>query len=173
MPGAGKSTVGRELARRLGWDFTDADAELERRCGASVSTIFEMEGEAGFRQREAALLDELTQRASIVLATGGGAVLRADNRVRLRERGLVIYLRATVDEILRRTRNDRSRPLLQVTNPRARLDQLLSERAPLYEEVAHLSFDSGAGNPRRLVERILDCTAVRTALGLPPEASLQ
>jgi len=173
MPGAGKSTVGRELARRLGWDFIDADVELERRCGASVSTIFEMEGEAGFRQREAALLDELTQRAAIVLATGGGAVLGADNRVRLRERGLVIYLRATVDEILRRTRNDRARPLLQVADPRARLEQLLSERAPLYEEVAHVSFNSGAGNPRRLVERILDCTAVRTALGLQPGASLQ
>lgn len=173
MPGTGKSTVGRELARRLGWDFIDADAELEQRCGASVATIFEMEGEAGFRQREAALLNELTQRSGIVLATGGGAVLREDNRVRLRDRGLVLYLRATVDEILRRTRNDRSRPLLQVPDPRARLEQLLAERAPLYEQVAHLSFNSGAGNPRRLVERILHDAAVRAALGLPPEASLQ
>lgn len=173
MPGSGKSTVGRELARRLVREFVDADSEIERRCGTRVATIFELEGEVGFRQREAALLDELTQRTGIVLATGGGAVLLAESRTRLRERGVVIYLRATVDEILRRIRGDRSRPLLQVADPRARLEQLLAEREPLYGEVAHLTFDSGAGNPRRLVERILDNAAVRAGVGLREGASLQ
>ena len=113
MMGAGKSTIGRLLADAIGFEFVDADRELEARSGVSIPTIFEIEGETGFRRREAALLDELTQQAGIVLATGGGAVLDAATRQRLRERGLVIYLRATADEVLRRTRRDKSRPLLQ------------------------------------------------------------
>jgi shikimate kinase len=156
MMGAGKSTVGRLLAQQLNYLFVDADRELEARSGVPIPTIFEIEGEAGFRRREIGLLDELTQRESIVLATGGGAILDADMTLLMRQRGLVIYLRASADEIFRRTRQDRSRPLLQTADPRARIDQLLSEREPLYEKAAHLVFQSAASNPRRLVSRLLE-----------------
>jgi shikimate kinase len=131
MMGAGKSTIGRLLAQALRFEFVDADRELEARSGVPIPTIFEIEGEAGFRRREAALLDELTQRPRIVLATGGGAILDANTRDALRQRGLVIYLRASSDEIVRRTRHDRSRPLLQTDNPRSRIDELLVQREPL------------------------------------------
>ena len=153
MMGAGKSTVGRLLARRCGFEFIDCDRELEARSGVSVATIFELEGEGSFRRREAALLDELTQRPRTVLATGGGAVLGEENRRHLRERGLVIYLRASLDEILRRTQKDRGRPLLQTADRRGRIEQLLAERAALYEEIAHVSVQSGSGSPSRLVAR--------------------
>jgi shikimate kinase len=166
MMGAGKTTVGRLLARALDFEFIDCDRELEARSGVSISTIFELEGEAGFRRREAALIDELTHRSRAVLATGGGAVLRADNRAHLRERGLVIYLQASADEIARRTANDKSRPLLQTADPRARIVELLAEREPLYLETAHLSFASPAANPRRLVKRILEDPRVRARLQL-------
>ncbi len=156
MMGAGKSTVGRLLAQQLNYEFIDADRELEARSGVPIPTIFEIEGEAGFRRREIGLLGELTQLAGIVLATGGGAVLDAQLAESMKERGLVIYLRASADEIFRRTRQDRSRPLLQTANPRARIDQLLAEREPLYERAAHLVFQSAASNPRRLVARLLE-----------------
>ena len=139
MMGAGKTTVGRLLAQSIGFDFVDVDREIELRSGVRIPTIFEIEGESGFRRREAALLDELTGRERLVLATGGGAVLDAQSRQRLRERGLVIYLRASADEVYRRTRKDRARPLLQTDNPRARIEQLLVEREPLYAETAHLT----------------------------------
>jgi shikimate kinase len=155
MMGVGKTTIGRLLAQAAGLEFIDCDRELEARAGVSVATIFEVEGEDGFRRREAALLDELTQRGGVVLATGGGAVLREDNRRHLRERGLVIYLHATVDEIVRRTRRDSTRPLLQTEDPRARIEELLAQRDPLYRQTAHLSFQSGIMNPRKLVKRIL------------------
>jgi shikimate kinase len=161
MMAAGKTTVGRLLAQSLGYEFIDADRELEARSGVLVATIFAIEGEDGFRRREAALLDELSQRAGIVLATGGGAILNADTRRLLKERGLVLYLRANSDEIHRRTRNDRSRPLLQTDDPRARIEQLLRERQPLYEATAHLVFHSAAANPKRLVRRILDAPEIR------------
>lgn len=162
MMGAGKTTVGRLLANALGFEFIDADRELEARSGALIATIFSVEGEEGFRRRESVLLDELTQRPGIVLATGGGAVLNADTRRRLKERGLVVYLRATGDEIHRRTRNDRSRPLLQqAADPRARIDELLAQRKPLYEAAAHLTFQSASANPRRLVRRLLEEPAIR------------
>jgi shikimate kinase len=154
MMGAGKSTVGRLLAEALGFAFIDADRELEARSGVPIPTIFEIEGEAGFRRRESTLLDELTTRPGIVLATGGGAVLDAETRTRLQERGLVIYLRASADEVFRRTRRDKSRPLLQTDDPRSRIDALLTERDPLYAATAHLTFQSAAANPRRLVERL-------------------
>lgn len=168
MMGAGKTTVGRLLAQALGFEFVDADRELEARSGALIATIFSVEGEEGFRRREAALLDELTQRTRIVLATGGGAILNADTRSRLRERGLVLYLRATAEEIQRRTRNDRSRPLLQTADPRARIDELLGQREPLYEETAHLTFQSASTNPRRLVRRLLDEPAISRLATLAP-----
>lgn len=155
MMGAGKTTVGRMLAGDLGFGFVDADRELEARSGVSIPTIFAVEGEAGFRRREAALLDELSQRTGIVLATGGGAVLDAGTRERLHQRGLVIYLRASADEVYRRTRRDKSRPLLQNDDPRATIDALLAEREPLYAQTAHLTFQSASANPRRLVERLL------------------
>ena len=131
------------------------------RSGVSIPTIFEIEGEDGFRRRETVLLDELSQRPRIVLATGGGAVLDEQTRQRLRERALVIYLRATADEVHRRTRRDKSRPLLQADNPRERIEQLLAEREPLYAQTAHLSFQSAAANPKRLVERLATHPEVR------------
>lgn len=137
MMGAGKSTAGRRLAQRLGRRFVDADATLEERCGVTVSTIFELEGEEGFRRREAAILEELTRMPSIVLATGGGAVLAAENRRLLRERGHVVYLKASPADLWHRLRRDRSRPLLRTANPRERIVELLAEREPLYEIVAH------------------------------------
>ncbi|MEJ2567017.1 MAG: shikimate kinase [Gammaproteobacteria bacterium] len=118
LMGAGKSTIGRHLAKSLGMEFVDSDHELERRTGASIPLIFDVEGEAGFRQREKKLIDELTQRNRIVLATGGGVVLDPDNRAWLRERGRVIYLYATVEQLLTRTAKDRNRPLLQTADPR-------------------------------------------------------
>jgi shikimate kinase len=155
MMGAGKTTVGRLLARELKYEFVDCDREIETRSGVAIATIFEVEGEEGFRRREAAILDELTQRSGIVLATGGGAVLRPENRARLRSRGLVIYLQASVDEIVRRTASDKTRPLLQTDDPRARIEQLLAQRAPLYAETAHLTFHSSVASAHRLVRRIL------------------
>lgn len=162
MMGAGKSTVGRLLANQLHFDFVDADRELEVRSGVPIPTIFEIEGEAGFRRREAALLDELTQRQRVVLATGGGAILDPGTRDALKKRGLVIYLRASLDEILRRTRHDRSRPLLRsADDPRARIDELLAQREPLYAATADLVFQSAASNPRRLVARLVEHPQVR------------
>jgi shikimate kinase len=155
MMGAGKSTIGRHLARQAGLAFIDVDRELELRAGVSIATIFAVEGEPAFRQRETQLLDELTQRPGVVLATGGGAVLAAENRAMLRERGLVLYLDASADEIHRRTRGDTARPLLQGDDPQARIAALLATRDPLYREVAHRVFRSPAGNPRRLVARVL------------------
>jgi shikimate kinase len=161
MMGAGKSTIGRLLASQLQFEFVDADRELEARSGVPIPTIFEIEGEGGFRKREAALLDELTQRPRIVLATGGGAILDPGTRDLLKQRGLVIYLRASIDEILRRTRHDRSRPLLQTADPRTRIDELLAQREPLYAATADLVFQSAVSNPRRLVARLIEHPQVR------------
>jgi len=136
--GAGKSTIGRLLAKTLGVGFIDSDKEIERKTGVSIPMIFELEGEAGFRLREKAVIAELTQRQNIVLATGGGAVLDADNRRYLSERGFVVYLQTSVAEQLRRTRLDNHRPLLRTHNPRARLEALLEVRDPWYREVADL-----------------------------------
>ena len=164
MMGAGKSTVGRLLARRCGFDFIDCDRELEARSGVTIATIFELEGEEGFRRREAALIDELTQRPRTVLATGGGAILDEDSRRHLRGRGLVIYLRASLDEILRRTQKDRARPLLQTEDRRGRISKLLAEREALYEATAHVTVQSSAGNPNRLVARLMQDEQVAAAL---------
>lgn len=150
--GAGKTTVGRRLAQTLRRDFVDSDHEIEQRAGAKIPLIFELEGEPGFRSREKAMIAELTQRPAIVLATGGGAVLDADNRRCLVGRGFVVYLHASVDEQLRRTRLDQNRPLLQTGDPHARLSQLIEQREPLYREVADCII-STEGQPIKHVVR--------------------
>lgn len=136
--GAGKTTIGRQLAKALGLEFMDSDHEIEHRTGASISLIFEVEGEQGFRRREREVIDDLTQRSGMVLATGGGAVLDPANRTHLAGRGQVVYLRASLEHLLKRTAKDRNRPLLQTEDPRARLQQILEVRDPLYREVADL-----------------------------------
>lgn len=153
--GAGKTTVGRAVAHELGRPFFDTDHEIETRCGVRIATIFELEGEEGFRQRESRVLDELTQRSGIVLATGGGAVLRPENRAMLRARGQVVYLDATLPEIWRRTRRNRNRPLLQTDNPRARLEALFCERDPLYREIAHIVMPAHGGSIAQAVANVL------------------
>lgn len=155
MMGAGKTTIGRGLARILGREFIDLDHELEARCGVRVPVIFEIEGEAGFRRREAAALEECTRRRNIILATGGGAILSADNRRLLHERGVVVYLRASVDELFRRTSRDRNRPLLATADPYGTLCGLLALREPLYAETADLTVDTGATPVSNLVKSIL------------------
>ena len=140
--GAGKSAVGRQLARQLRLEFIDSDAEIERRTGVDIPFIFEKEGEAGFRRREAAIIDELTRLDGIVLATGGGSVIDPQNRARLRSRGCVVYLRTSVEQQLSRTRNGCERPLLAGVDPRTQLGKLMAEREPLYREIADLTVDT-------------------------------
>ncbi|MDR0234263.1 MAG: shikimate kinase [Zoogloeaceae bacterium] len=141
LMGSGKTTVGRQLAKRLGRAFLDSDHEIEARTGVRIPTIFEIEGEAGFRRREAQVIEALTQQQGIVLATGGGAVLDAQNRQLLRQRGWTVYLDAQPALLWERTRYDRNRPLLQTENPRERLERLYAERDPLYRETAHFVAD--------------------------------
>lgn len=141
--GAGKSTVGKQLAKALGRDFYDSDKEIEKRTGVSISWIFEMEGEAGFRLREQKVIDELTELKNIVLATGGGAVLAEQNRRALRSRGYVVYLSASVEQLLRRTNKDKNRPLLQTDKPKDTIVDLMAERAPLYQDVADIELRTG------------------------------
>lgn len=153
--GAGKTTVGRLLAKALQLEFVDSDQAIVERTGVDIPTIFEFEGEEGFRDRESAMLAELTARDNIVLATGGGAVMREENRRLLKERGLVIYLRASVDQQVQRTRRDRNRPLLQTEDPRRRLEELMALRDPLYRAVADLTVDTDRASTRNVSQRIL------------------
>lgn len=155
MMGAGKTTIGRGLARALGREFLDLDHELEARCGVRIPTIFEIEGETGFRKRESAALAACVARRGIVLATGGGAVLAEANRQALKTSGVIVYLRANVDELYRRTCRDRNRPLLATPNPRATLASLLTQREPLYQEVADLIVETGAMPVPTVVKTIL------------------
>ena len=154
LMGAGKTTVGRLLAKHLHKTFIDSDHEIEKRTGVNIPLIFELEGEAGFRAREAAVIDELTQMQDTVLATGGGAVLNAQNRDNLHRRGTVVYLRANVEDLWARTRHDKNRPLLQTPDPLARLRELYGQRDPLYREVAHIVIDSGDQSVHSLVHRL-------------------
>lgn len=153
--GAGKTTVGRPLARRLERPFFDSDHEIEARSGARIPAIFEREGEAGFREREANVITDLTGRENIVLATGGGAVLRPENREVLQKRGFVIYLRANPHDLWLRIGGDRNRPLLQTADPKTRLEALYEVRDPLYRECAHFVIETGRPAVDGLVNRVL------------------
>jgi shikimate kinase len=155
LPGSGKSTVGRQLARRLALPFTDSDDAIEQRLGCSIRDYFEREGEARFRDIEESVIRDLAQGGPGVLATGGGAVLRAANREQLRAAGHVLYLRTTPEEVSRRLRHDRNRPLLQVDDPLQRLRKLYEERDPLYRETAHFVIETGRPSVSTLVNMVL------------------
>ncbi|MCG7897227.1 MAG: shikimate kinase AroK [Candidatus Thiodiazotropha lotti] len=152
--GAGKTTVGRQLAEQFRKEFIDSDLEIQRRTGVDIPTIFEFEGEQGFRQREQEVIDELTQRDEVVLATGGGAVINEQNRKALSSRGLVIYLHCTVDQQYERTHRDKNRPLLQTDDPMAKLKSLMAERDPLYRQTADLLISTEGRNTQAVVQDI-------------------
>lgn len=154
LPGSGKSTVGRQLARRLQLHFSDSDQVIEQRIGCPIREYFEREGETSFRDIEEQVLDELTQQSG-VLSTGGGAVLRDANRQRLHARGKVVYLKSTPEELMRRLRHDTQRPLLQVGDPLQRLRELYAVRDPLYRETAHFVIDTGRPSVATLVNMIV------------------
>ncbi len=168
LMGAGKTSVGRYLAKNLGKTFYDCDHEVERRTGVKIPLIFEIEGEQGFRAREASVLSELTKLQNVVLATGGGAVISAENRRELASNGTVIYLRASPSDLWQRTRNDRNRPLLQTADPLGRLEQLFLERDPLYREIASIIEDTGSQSVRTLAQRLQQRLQEHVDL-LPPE----
>ena len=161
LMGSGKTTIGRALAKKLQKRFIDADHEIESRTGASIPLIFEIEGEDSFRQREADVIADLTTQEGIVLATGGGAILNAESRAFLRERGVVVYLRASVSSIIQRTSHDKNRPLLQTADPKARIEELARQRGPFYEEVAHITIETGRPNVQSVVQNILTQLAQR------------
>ena len=154
--GAGKTTIGRIAAKNLSLKFADLDAEIEKRCGADIPWIFDVEGEEGFRRREENVIDELTQRDGVVLATGGGAVMREANRRVISARGIVIYLKTSIEQQLARTAKDRKRPLLQHAEPRKVLTELMKHREPLYLEVADHVVDTDASNIRDVASRIAE-----------------
>ena len=151
MMGAGKTTVGKLLAQQMGKAFIDSDEEIQQRTGVTISHIFDIEGEAGFRQREANVIQALAQLDNIVLATGGGVVLSEQNRDALRHNGIVVYLKSTVHDLWQRTRHDRNRPLLQTADPHARLKELHEQRDPLYTQAADLIMTTGKQNVHSLV----------------------
>jgi shikimate kinase len=155
MPGSGKSTVGRQLARRLGVPFQDSDHVIEQRIGCSIRFFFEREGEAAFRDIEEAVIRELATSGEGVLATGGGAVLRPANRAQLRAQGRVIYLHTPPEALYRRLQRDTQRPLLQVADPQARLREMYAQRDPLYRDTAHFVIETGRPSVPTLVNRIL------------------
>jgi shikimate kinase len=154
LMGAGKTSVGKLLARRLGKAFYDSDREIERATGVRIPVIFEIEGEEGFRARERRMLAELVQRSPAVVATGGGAILAEQNRALLKQHGTVIYLCASPHDLWQRTRHDRNRPLLQTPNPLATLTELYSARDPLYREIADLVVDTGSQSLSALTHRL-------------------
>lgn len=155
LPGSGKTTIGRQLARRLGLPFVDSDQVIEQRLGCAIREYFEREGEDAFRDVEQSVIDELSQHHTGVLSTGGGSVLREVNRRHMRERGHVIYLRTSPEDVFRRLRHDSARPLLQVDDPLARLRALFQTRDPLYRETAHDVIETGRPSVAMVVSRIL------------------
>lgn len=154
LMGAGKTSVGRMLARRLNKTFYDSDLEIERGTGVRIPLIFEIEGESGFRDRETKLLAELVKEENIVLATGGGAVISETNRRALAAHGTVVYLCATAKDLWQRTRHDKNRPLLQAENPLAKLQELFTQRDPLYREIADIVIDTGSQSLSNLVRHL-------------------
>jgi shikimate kinase len=162
--GAGKTTIGRQLSELLRLEFIDSDHEIEARTGANIPWIFDVEGEGGFRAREESVIDELTQRQCIILATGGGVVMHEANRRHLQARGTVIYLLTPVSVQLERTSRDRNRPLLRTPDPRKRLTELMALRDPLYREVAHIIMPTDGGSAREVAMKIIHALEEREAL---------
>jgi shikimate kinase len=156
LMGAGKTTIGRQLAKSLKWPFYDSDKAIEESTGVDIPTIFEFEGEAGFREREQKMIKQLTQMRGIVLATGGGAILLEENRRLLQKNGFVVYLQCSITRILERTRRDTQRPLLKTDNPKERLESLFREREPLYLSCADFKIDTGVMPSKAAVNRILE-----------------
>ena len=155
LPGSGKSTIGRQLARRLDIKFVDSDQVIEQRIGCSIREFFEREGESAFRDLEESVIGELTLNGACVLSTGGGAILRPANRQNLRQRTQTVYLHSTPEEVFRRLRNDQNRPLLQVSDPLVRLKELYQARDPMYRETAHFVVETGRPSVSTLVNMIL------------------
>ena len=156
LMGAGKTTIGRQLAKSLTVPFYDSDKAIEDSTGVDIPTIFEFEGEEGFRDREQKMIQQLTQLEGIVLATGGGAILREDNRRLLKENGFIVYLQCSVERILERTRRDTQRPLLKTENPRERIESLFAQREPLYLSCADFKVDTGVMQSKEVVSCILE-----------------
>jgi shikimate kinase len=161
LMGAGKTTIGRILARRLGLRFIDTDKEIEQRTGVSIPTIFEIEGEEGFRKRESRIIADVSKQKGWVVATGGGGVLRRENRISMRARGFVIYLDVPPRILWERTRHDKNRPLLQVVDPLSKLSQLFAARDPLYREVADLVVDGGRMSAHGVLQQLFKVLAKR------------
>ena len=155
--GAGKTSVGKQLAKALKRDFFDSDKEIEDRTGVNIPTIFDIEGESGFRHREQQVIDELTQHDNIILATGGGAVLNKDNQKALQSRGIVFYLSASIGQLYQRTHRDRNRPLLQTDNPKQKITELVEIRDPIYRSIADFVIDTDGQSVRKVVDDILRC----------------
>jgi len=167
--GAGKTTIGRHLAALLHKRFVDVDQEIEKRTGVTIRVIFEIEGEAGFRRRESAAIEDLTQDLGIVLATGGGAVLQEENRKALKTRGTVVYLQADIETLVERTRRDRNRPLLQTEDPRGKIEELLRQREPIYRALADIVIDTGQRAPSSVARDV----ALHLTTPGPDEKSLR
>ena len=163
MMGAGKTTLGKALAQRLRREFIDTDRILVERTGVAVATVFEIEGEEGFRRRESGVLAELARREDCVIATGGGVVLAEENRRVMRDAGTVVYLRARLEHLWERTRHDATRPLLSTPDPRGTLAALLGEREPLYRDAAHLIVETGSQSAHTLLNRVVAALRVHEA----------
>lgn len=154
MPGAGKTTVGRQLARRLQRKFVDADHEVEVRAGIKIPLIFEQQGEAAFREQEARVIKDLAGQSNLIVATGGGAVLRPENCAAMKAGGLIVYLRVAPRVLYERTRHDTNRPLLQVANPMMKIEELFTQRDPIYQDVSDLVITSAGGSVFQMVTHI-------------------